>query len=244
MPLSTLVVEGVNETPTTNIGNQDETQPVQNPSNVNTSTEVSADTIELTHNAYVYDSNGDVVKKTDGSNIDLIKGSSVKILDNGQTTTIKNKEFYRIGENQYIKVANMLKDITKLLVHNAYVYDINGNIVTENGKKLVLKNDRFVKVRYSGRLITINGKKFYQIGHNKFIKAVNTGLKGILKHNSFVYNKEGRRVKANKDHILLRKQSKVSIMSEGHVVTIRGKKFYRIGKNKYIKVRNVDKLSE
>lgn len=244
MPLSTLVVEGVNETPTTNIGNQDETQPVQNPSNVNTSTEVSADTIELTHNAYVYDSNGDVVKKTDGSNIDLIKGSSVKILDNGQTTTIKNKEFYRIGENQYVKVANILKDITKLLVHNAYVYDINGNIVTENGKKLVLKNDRFVKVRYSGRLITINGKKFYQIGHNKFIKAVNTGLKGILKHNSFVYNKEGRRVKANKDHILLRKQSKVSIMSEGHVVTIRGKKFYRIGKNKYIKVRNVDKLSE
>ena len=244
MPLSTLVVEGVNETPTTNIGNQDETQPVQIPSNVNTSTEVSADTIELTHNAYVYDSNGDVVKKTDGSNIDLIKGSSVKILDNGQTTTIKNKEFYRIGENQYVKVANILKDITKLLVHNAYVYDINGNIVTENGKKLVLKNDRFVKVRYSGRLITINGKKFYQIGHNKFIKAVNTGLKGILKHNSFVYNKEGRRVKANKDHILLRKQSTVSIMSEGHVVTIRGKKFYRIGKNKYIKVRNVDKLSE
>lgn len=99
-------------------------------------------------------------------------------------------------------------------------------------------------LRYSGRLITINGKKFYQIGHNKFIKAVNTGLKGILKHNSFVYNKEGRRVKANKDHILLRKQSKVSIMNEGHVVTIRGKKFYRIGKNKYIKVRNVDKLSE
>lgn len=244
MPLSTLVVEGVNETPTTNIGNQDEIQPVQIPSNVNTSTEVSADTIELTHNAYVYDSNGDVVKKTDGSNIDLIKGSSVKILDNGQTTTIKNKEFYRIGENQYVKVANILKDITKLLVHNAYVYDINGNIVTENGKKLVLKNDRFVKVRYSGRLITINGKKFYQIGHNKFIKVVNTGLKGILKHNSFVYNKEGRRVKANKDHILLRKQSKVSIMSEGHVVTIRGKKFYRIGKNKYIKVRNVDKLSE
>ena len=244
MPLSTLVVEGVNETPTTNIGNQDETQPVQIPSNVNTSTEVSADTIELTHNAYVYDSNGDVVKKTDGSNIDLIKGSSVKILDNGQTTTIKNKEFYRIGENQYVKVANILKDITKLLVHNAYVYDINGNIVTENGKKLVLKNDRFVKVRYSGRLITINGKKFYQIGHNKFIKAVNTGLKGILKHNSFVYNKEGRRVKANKDHILLRKQSTVFIMSEGHVVTIRGKKFYRIGKNKYIKVRNVDKLSE
>ena len=244
MPLSTLVVEGANETPTTNIENQDETQPVQIPSNVNTSTEVSANTIELTHNAYVYDSNGDVVKKTDGSNIDLIKGSSVKILDNGQTTTIKNKEFYRIGENLYVKVANILKDITKLLVHNAYVYDINGNIVTENGKKLVLKNDRFVKVRYSGRLITINGKKFYQIGHNKFIKAVNTGLKGILKHNSFVYNKEGRRVKANKDHILLRKQSKVSIMSEGHVVTIRGKKFYRIGKNKYIKVRNVDKLSE
>ena len=33
-------------------------------------------------------------------------------------------------------------------------------------------------------------------------------------------------------------------MSEGHVVTIRGKKFYRIGKNKYIKVRNVDQLSE
>ncbi|WP_173009751.1 SLAP domain-containing protein, partial [Lactobacillus helveticus] len=94
MPLSTLVVEGVNETPTTNIGNQGETQPVQIPSNVdannsessedtisnvNTSTEVSADTIELTHNAYVYDSNGDVVKKTDGSNIDLTKGSSVKI---------------------------------------------------------------------------------------------------------------------------------------------------------------------
>ena len=69
------------------------------------------------------------------------------------------------------------------LTHNAYVYDINGNIVTENGKKLVLKNDQFVKVRYSGRLITINGKKFYQIGHNKFIKAVNTELKGILKHN-------------------------------------------------------------
>lgn len=75
---------------------------------------------KLTHNAYIYKSNGNRYGKKV-----LKKGKTVKILG---TKKIYGKKYYRIGKNQYVKVANFAKKTSKAnavggqyyLTHNAY----------------------------------------------------------------------------------------------------------------------------
>lgn len=59
------------------------------------------------------------------------------------------------------------------------------------------------------------------------------GLKLYLKIASYQYTKTGKRVPRS----LLSKKNKV--MSNGEVYTIKGKKYYRIAYNRYVKVANV-----
>ena len=61
----------------------------------------------------------------------------------------------------------------------------------------------------------------------------NTGKARVLKHNAYVYDKNGKR----KKHQALKKNH--SVTCHGKKKTINGKKYYKIGKNKYIKAANV-----
>ncbi|RMC48171.1 SLAP domain-containing protein [Lactobacillus sp. ESL0225] len=97
-------------------------------------------------------------------------------------------------------------------------------------------------VMSNGKVYTIKGKKYYCIGHNRYIKAVNVLpyskkhdelLKLYLNRASYQYTKTGKRVLKS----LLSK--KKTVMSNREVYTIKGKKYYRIGHNRYIKVANV-----
>lgn len=64
----------------------------------------------------------------------------------------------------------------------------------------------------------------------------------MLKHHAFVYTKTGKtgKIARTKDHtyILWLAYHNVKPLDNGKIYKIKGKKFYRVGKNKYIKVAN------
>ena len=78
--------------------------------------------------------------------------------------------------------------------------------------------------------VTIKGKKYYKISGNRYIRAVNakSGKKVVLKHLANVYDKNG---KINHDF----KMAKGTKMTVKSFITINGHRYYKIGKDQYIK---------
>lgn len=122
---------------------------------------------KLTHNAYIYKSNGNRYGKKV-----LKKGKTVKILG---TKKIYGKKYYRIGKNQYVKVANFAKKVSKAnavggqyyLTHNAYVYNAEGKRI--KGADTLKKNHIFTVVGTK----TINGESYLSLGNGQYVKAAN-----------------------------------------------------------------------
>lgn len=129
--------------------------------------------ITLTHNAFVYDKNGKLVLKL-GRNFFLKKGSYIYPLNNAKKVTINKHEYYQIGENEFVKVANTVERNTKVLrlKHNAFVYSKSGKAIKNGKKKLLLKKGKQVKVK-ANFIVKIGHSKFYQIGKNQFVKVAN-----------------------------------------------------------------------
>lgn len=134
----------------------------------------------LKHNAYVYSKAGKATKKH-GKRILLKKNKFITVLDQAKVYTIKNKKFYRIGKNQYVKVANTtarpaIKTIKKTAVvkgnktTKVRLYNSEGQLTkkTVKGKKSI-KLDRQQKM---------NGKECYRIqGTSNWILASKVTLK-------------------------------------------------------------------
>lgn len=122
---------------------------------------------KLTHNAYIYKSNGNRYGKKV-----LKKGKTVKILG---TKKIYGKKYYRIGKNQYVKVANFAKKVSKAnavggqyyLTHNAYVYNAEGKRI--KGADTLKKSHIFTVVGTK----TINGENYLFLGNGQYVKAAN-----------------------------------------------------------------------
>ena len=128
------------------------------------------------------------------------------------------------------------------MTHNVYIYQNDGiTTLKENGKNIVLKLGKTIHAMNNGQIFTFNGKKFYQIGENEYVKVNNTLKRKVLIHNAFVYTKSGKAIKKGHKHIVLKKKSTILALDNDKIVTIKGKKFYRIGNNKYVKVANVKK---
>lgn len=136
-------------------------------------------TIKLSHNAYVYDKNGKRLKTYMGSakNTKIAKGITLSF---SSKVTINKKDYYSIGNNAFIKAANVGyvngKKVTKSapvatakIKHNSYIYNAKGK--TDKKK---IKKGQTVTV---DQLIYIGKKLFYRIGgqSNQFIKAANVG---------------------------------------------------------------------
>lgn len=85
-------------------------------------------------------------------------GSVVK-LDNG-------KSALKIGDNQYIMASNVLGN-SRVFKHNAYVYNHSGRRANWN----VLRKGTPIKTY--GSKFHINGKSYYRIGKNMYVKAAN-----------------------------------------------------------------------
>lgn len=115
---------------------------------------------------------------------------------------------------------------TKTIMHKAYVYDKNGN----HGSEAI---GAYNKVTVYGGVVLINNREYYKIGENRYVVLNNVdGKKRVLKHNAYVYNNKGRRVWV----ATLRKRA--TITTYGGSMKIHGKRYYRINKNRYVKVAN------
>ncbi|GGG38007.1 surface protein [Lactobacillus apis] len=117
------------------------------------------------------------------------------------------------------------RPVYRTVMHNTYVYNQNG----------ALKNGEY----FAGQSIAtygtkiIDGKKYYALGDNSFVKANNiSGIKRRLTHNAYLYNAKGKR--ANRK--VLKKHK--SVVTYGGSVKIHGKRFYIVGKNRYVKKAN------
>lgn len=211
------------------------------PTNNSSDTEVSTDTITLilTHNAFVYDGDGNVVI-TDGKNTLLEKGNTTSAWHKGQITTLAGKKYVQVGDNKYVKLYNTL--LKKLVVHNSYLYDANGKATGKKHKLTVVKHGKFVYVWNNGEEFRINGKKFCRLANGKFIKVANLQtVKAIkIKHyRARLYDKNGKLLKK---HITLTKGKCYWAWNDAKIVKIHGKKYYRVGKNRYVRANKAAKV--
>ena len=120
------------------------------------------------------------------------------------------------------------------LLHNAYLYDETG----KRANQITLGVGSILTI-YGTK--TINGKEYYILvdqgaKNKKYYVAVGNAqaTKQKLTHNAYIYNQLGKRVK--KSGVYKKGQT---LNTYGSVVKIRGKKYFTIGKNRFVKAANV-----
>lgn len=111
----------------------------------------------IMHNSYLYDQNGN---RKDGK---YLAGQSIQTYG---TKFINGKKYYQLDDTTYVK-ANNITGVKRELTHNAYIYNAKGKRVT---RKVLKKNHKVVTY---GGTVKINGKRFYIIATNRFVKKAN-----------------------------------------------------------------------
>ncbi|WEV71440.1 Rib/alpha-like domain-containing protein [Lactobacillus sp. ESL0785] len=193
-----------------------------------------AENVTLTHNAYVYNAQGQRINE-----LILKIGSTLPVYG---TKVINGRNFYLLENNYYLATGNVLP-LKRKLTHNAYIYNKYGKRV---GKQ-VLKVGKVMKTY--GEPVKIRGKKFYQIGNGHYLKAANfpTSIKDLrpvqeiaadpskkmVMHNSYLYDENGHRA----NQIVLQAGSRIGI--DQTVYTKAGRRFYKTTKGFYIPVGNI-----
>lgn len=231
-------------------------------SKTTTSKKTTSNTIKLTHNAYVYDKNGKRLKTYMGSAKYTTIAKDVTVNSNG-TKTIKGVLYYSLGGGAYIKAANVdgkvatssstkktsskntssnkpstdeSEDSTSTkLIHNAYVYDVNGKRIKKyEGKSKLTKG---TEIDTYGT-VNIKGKKYYQLDKEgtAFVKAGNVDRPTTitLKKNAYIYSSEGKTKKK-----LVKKGKTVKTTEAKYIGT---KLYYKIGDDQFVKAANVGKI--
>ncbi|MCC9272481.1 MAG: SLAP domain-containing protein [Lactobacillus gallinarum] len=231
-------------------------------SKTTTSKKTTSNTIKLTHNAYVYDKNGKRLKTYMGSAKYTTIAKGVTVNSNG-IKTIKGVLYYSLGGGAYIKAANVdgkvatssstkktsskntssnkpstdeSEDSTSTkLIHNAYVYDVNGKRIKKyEGKSKLTKG---TEIDTYGT-VNIKGKKYYQLDKEgtAFVKAGNVDRPTTitLKKNAYIYNSEGKTKKK-----LVKKGKTVKTTEAKYIGT---KLYYKIGDDQFVKAANVGKV--
>lgn len=195
----------------------------------------------LLHDAYIYNKDGQVVLSTDTNKSSLLKkGQRITALDNGKTVVINGVQYYRVGDNQFVKLANTVLQAGKRLQlkHNAHLYDKNGKVVKRNGKPVLLRKGRWISALNNADEYVINGKTFYKLANGEFVKVANTKLREPkalkLTHNAFVYDKNGKRVKKSK---VLKKGRTILAENNAEKFHIKGKAYYKVNGH-FVKVAN------
>ncbi|MDB6239883.1 SLAP domain-containing protein [Lactobacillus amylovorus] len=230
-----------------------------------TTSKASSNNITLARNAYVYDKNGKRLDKYMGSAKYTTIAKGVTVKSNG-TTKINGVLYYSLGNNAYIKAANVVgganasssskttakkttstkKDseasdmdaIKVKLIHNAYVYDQNGKRIKKyNGKTKLTKG---TTVNSYGT-DTINGKDYYQLNAagTAFVKASNVDSTSsvTITMKKNAYIYDGN---GNTKKKTVKKGKKVKATEARYIGT---KLYYKIGDNQFVKATNVGKVS-
>ena len=176
----------------------------------------SSNNITLARNAYVYDKNGKRLDKYMGSAKYTTIAKGVTVKSNG-TTKIKGVLYYSLGNNAYIKAANVVGDA------NA---SSSSKTTTSTKKSTTSKTTSTKKT---------STKKDSEASDRDAIKVK-------LIHNAYVYDQNGKRIKKYNGKTKLTKGTTVNTYGTD---TINGKDYYQLNAagTAFVKASNVDSTS-
>ncbi len=181
-----------------------------------TTSKASSNNITLARNAYVYDKNGKRLDKYMGSAKYTTIAKGVTVKSNG-TTKIKGVLYYSLGNNAYIKAANVVGDA------NA---SSSSKTTTSTKKSTTSKTTSTKKT---------STKKDSEASDRDAIKVK-------LIHNAYVYDQNGKRIKKYNGKTKLTKGTTVNSYGTD---TINGKDYYQLNAagTAFVKASNVDSTS-
>lgn len=100
-------------------------------------------------------------------------------------------------------------------------------------------------VTTSSTATTVNTSSENTDKQNISQKATVANTKNLVYiHNAFVYDKNGKLILSKDGYRLKALHTKAKILDNGKIYTIKGKKYYRVGKNRFVKVANVGRVSK
>ncbi|WP_270749002.1 SLAP domain-containing protein [Lactobacillus amylovorus] len=178
----------------------------------------SSNNITLARNAYVYDKNGKRLDKYMGSAKYTTIAKGVTVKSNG-TTKIKGVLYYSLGNNAYIKAANVVGDAN----------------ASSSSKTTTSTTKKTTSTKKSTTSKTTSTKKDSEASDRDAIKVK-------LIHNAYVYDQNGKRIKKYNGKTKLTKGTTVNSYGTD---TINGKDYYQLNAagTAFVKASNVDSTS-
>lgn len=143
------------------------------------------------------------------------------------TLTRGTTKYYKVSKtaSKYIKASNV--DGRYITLKNAVA------AYTQNLKKTKTSYKKGKKV-YAYAYAILGGEKYYKLGTNKYIKALNADGRYItVKHGAVVYSKDLKKTGSSYS------EGK-KILTFGRITLSNKKKYYQVGQNKFIVASNVD----
>ena len=178
----------------------------------------SSNNITLARNAYVYDKNGKRLDKYMGSAKYTTIARGVTVKSNG-TTKINGVLYYSLGNNAYIKAANV----------------VGGANASSSSKTTTSTTKKTTSTKKSTTSKTTSTKKNSEASDRDAIKVK-------LIHNAYVYDQNGKRIKKYNGKTKLTKGTTVNSYGTD---TINGKDYYQLNAagTAFVKASNVDSAS-
>lgn len=178
----------------------------------------SSNDITLARNAYVYDKNGKRLDKYMGSAKYTTIARGVTVKSNG-TTKINGVLYYSLGNNAYIKAANV----------------VGGANASSSSKTTTSTTKKTTSTKKSTTSKKTSTKKDSEASDMDAIKVK-------LIHNAYVYDQNGKRIKKYNGKTKLTKGTTVNTYGTD---TINGKDYYQLNAagTAFVKASNVDSAS-
>lgn len=183
-----------------------------------TTSKASSNNITLARNAYVYDKNGKRLDKYMGSAKYTTIAKGVTVKSNG-TTKINGVLYYSLGNNAYIKAANV----------------VGGANASSSSKTTTSTTKKTTSTKKSTTSKKTSTKKDSEASDMDAIKVK-------LIHNAYVYDQNGKRIKKYNGKTKLTKGTTVNSYGTD---TINGKDYYQLNAagTAFVKASNVDSTS-
>lgn len=93
-----------------------------------------------------------------------------------------------------------LKEVT--MKRGGFIYDQNGNFAINNQRFIFFKKGKTLGAWNNGKVVKINGEKFYQVGENQFVKL------------DCIKSKKNKQVKLNKHKKHMKKANKKALQKK------------------------------
>ena len=194
----------------------------------------SSNDITLARNAYVYDKNGKRLDKYMGSAKYTTIARGVTVKSNG-TTKINGVLYYSLGNNAYIKAANV--------VGGANASSSSKTTTSTTKKTTSTKKSTTSKTTSTKKSTTSKTTSTKKTSTKKDSEASDRdAIKVKLIHNAYVYDQNGKRIKKYNGKTKLTKGTTVNTYGTD---TINGKDYYQLNAagTAFVKASNVDSAS-